>query len=276
MITESLIQGFCDALFEKEYAAATIQKYTGTIRELKTFAGEESLTKSILLSFREVMKQKYRAQTVNGKLSAINVFLDYTGLSDMRLKFLRVQKRAFLEESRELSRTEYRRLLDAAKDRGNDRLYHVMLAICVTGIRISELKYITVETVKSGRAEISMKGKERLLLIPKALKNKLLQYAARNKIFQGCLFITKNKKPLDRSNIWHDMKKLCQAAGVNEEKVFPHNLRHLFARSFYAIERNISHLADILGHSSIETTRIYVAASARTCKRTMDKMQLVI
>jgi len=181
-----------------------------------------------------------------------------------------------VEEYRELSRDEYRRLLGAAKDRGDDRLYHVMIAICGTGIRISELKYITVEAVRNGRAEISMKGKERLLLIPKALKNKLLQYAARNKIFQGCLFITKNKKPLDRSNIWHDMKRLCQAARVNEQKVFPHNLRHLFARSFYAIEKNIAHLADILGHSNIETTRIYVAASARTCKRTMDKMQLVI
>lgn len=261
---------------ESERSAATIQKYKRTIQELKQFIGDQPLTKTLLLSFREELRKTHKAQTINGKLCAINAFFVYRKLPELKMKLLRVQRRAFVDDSRELTQAEYHRLLTAAKDKRNDRIYYVMLTICGTGIRISELKYITVEAVKEGKAEISMKGKERVILITRELKKQLLQFSKTNHIHSGFLFVSKNGKPLDRSNICHEMKKLCRRAKVEEHKVFPHNFRHLFARTFYAIEKNLSHLADILGHSSIETTRIYVATSARQCERTMERMRLVI
>lgn len=275
-IEEQEIEGFCSWLLESERSAATIQKYKRTIQELKQFIGNQPLTKTLLLSFREELRKTRKAQTINVKLCAINAFLEYRKLPELKMKLLRVQHRAFVDDSRELTQAEYHRLLAAAKDKRNHRIYYVMLTICGTGIRISELKYITVEAVKEGKAEISMKGKERVILITRELKKQLLQFSKMNHIYSGFLFVSKNGKPLDRSNICHDMKKLCRRAKVEEHKVFPHNFRHLFARTFYAIEKNLSHLADILGHSSIETTRIYVATSARQCERTMERMRLVI
>ena len=259
-ITTEMIQAFESHLYFNEKSNATV----------------EELTKTNLLDYREHLQAELQAQTVNGALSAIHAFLDFIGWQECQVKLLKVQQQAFLEESREMSEKEYRRLLAAAQAKGNERLYLVMLTICGTGIRVSELPYITVEAVESGRAQIHMKGKSRTILLQKDLRNRLKRYAKEHGIKSGHIFRTRTGKPLDRSNICHDMKKLCAEARVDPSKVFPHNLRHLFARTFYAIEKNLAHLADILGHSRIETTRIYVAVSATAHERILNKMKLVI
>lgn len=277
-IYEKDIENFRSYLIENEKTEETIHKYISEVRRLQLFLSErkEKLTKYSLQEYKEKLKCGFKPQTVNVKLSAVNKFLSFIKLKDLRLKLLHIQRRAFIDESRELTEAEYKRLLDAAKSKNNQRLYNVMVTICGTGIRISELKYITVESLKTGSAEISMKGKERVVLLPKKLRKRLLQYATENNISSGRIFVTKTGKPLDRSNICHDMKKLCELARVSRDKVFPHNLRHLFARSFYKIEKNLAYLADILGHSSIETTRIYIATSAKAHEKKLNEMHLII
>ena len=276
IITADGIAYFSSWLLERERSGATLEKYLREVRLLSDFLKGREITKQLLLEYREQLREKFKAVTVNGKLSALNAFLDCIGLAHCRLRLLRVQRKAFIEESRELNENEYRRLLEAAKAEGNERLYHLMVTVCGTGIRISELKFITVEAISIGRAEISLKGKNRTVLLQKQLCSRLHEYAAKNGITGGIIFRTRTGRPLDRSNVCHDMKKLCESAGVLPDKVFPHNLRHLFARSFYAVEKNLAHLADILGHSSIETTRIYVAASASFYERTLHRMRLII
>ncbi len=275
-ITESAVQAFRDSLFMDEKSRATVSKYIQAVRRLAVFLGGEELTKLRLLEYREHLQSKNKAQTVNGALSAISAFLDFCGWQECRIKLLKVQHQVFAQESRELSEAEYKRLLQTAKDRKNKRLYMLMLTLCGTGIRIGELEYITVEAVRRGRAEIRMKGKNRMVILQKELRKKLLKYVKEQGIEGGYIFRTRSGKPMDRSNICHDMKKLCAAANVEPGKVFPHNLRHLFARTFYAIEKNLAHLADVLGHSRIETTRIYVAVSAAIHERTLSRMRLVI
>lgn len=275
-ITEADMEKFQKGMLENEKAEATIKKYVREAECLKNFLDGRCLTKEILLEYRDWLIKKYQAQTVNGKLSAVNGFLDAIGLSALRLKFLRVQRRAFIDEKRELTEAEYRRLLSAAKAQGNNRMYCLLMTIAATGIRISELRFITVKAVQKGRAEIRLKGKTRTILLTKELRKRLLKYISRCGISDGCVFCTRTGRPLDRSNVCHDMKKLCRDASVNPKKVFPHNLRHLFARVFYAVEKNLAHLADVLGHSSIETTRIYVAASAKEYEKTLCRMRLII
>lgn len=275
-ITADNVEKFQKEMLENEKAAATINKYVREAEGLKNFLNGRGLTKEILLEYRDMLIKKYQAQTVNGKLSAVNAFLGAVGASDFRLKFFRVQRRAFIDENRELTETEYRRLLSAAKRQGNNRMYCLLMTIAGTGIRISELRFITVKAVKRGRAEIRLKGKTRLILLTKELRSRLLKYISQCGISDGCVFCTRSGRPLDRSNVCHDMKKLCEDASVDPNKVFPHNLRHLFARAFYAVEKNLAHLADVLGHSSIETTRIYVAASAREYEKTLCRMRLII
>ena len=242
---------------------------------LRDFLGTRSITKDLLLEYRDGLLGRHQTRTVNGKLSAVNAYLVYAGLPDLRLKILRVQRKAFIEENRELTEDEYRRLLKSAKDQKNERLYYLIMTIAGTGIRISELKFITVEAANRGCAEIRLKGKTRMILLPDRLGEILRRYARRHGIKNGCIFCTRNGRPLDRSNICHEMKKLCKDAEVEPNKVFPHNLRHLFARVFYNVDKNLAHLADILGHSSIETTRIYVAASVKTYEQTLRRMRLV-
>ena len=270
------IRQFEDTLRENEKAPQTIQKYVREVLFFMEFLNGEPITKENLLNYREYLQIDHKARTVNGKLSALNAYLEYTGRDDCKVKLLKVQQNVFIDEERDLSEAEYKRLLTAAKNKKNSRLYHVMLTICGTGIRVSELRFITVEAVKSRKAEIQMKGKIRTIILPKELVRKLERYAKEQGIRSGILFRTRNGKPLDRSNICHDMKKLCETARVNSQKVFPHNLRHLFAKSYYAIERNLARLADILGHSSVETTRIYVATCVREHERTIQKMRLII
>lgn len=275
-ISENGIRAFEAQLYLNEKSGATVAKYVRAVRECAAYLQGKELTKPRLLEYRDFLQKKVKVQTVNGELSAISAFLDIMGWRDLKVKLLKIQRQAFLDESRELSEAEYKRLLAAARGRGNERLYLLMQTICGTGIRVSELIYITVEAAAAGRAEISMKGKSRTVILPQKLRRKLLEYAKRRNINSGYIFCTKTGRPLDRSNICHDMKKLCFSAEVDPRKVFPHNLRHLFARTFYAVEKNLAHLADVLGHSRIETTRIYVAVSAATHERILNRMNLVI
>ena len=275
-ITKLDMQAFKKYLYINEKAKATVDKYIYAIEKLAMFLNNREITKALILEYRSQMLLERKAQTVNGNLSAINGFLDFCGQADCKVKLLKIQRRAFLEESKELSQEEYKRLLNAAKAKGNKRLYFLMITLCATGIRISELRFITVDAVKTGRTEINMKGKNRTVILPKKLRNKLQQYIKEQNLKQGCIFQTITGKPLDRSNICHDMKKFWEEANVNPNKIFPHNLRHLFARTYYAIEKNLAHLADLLGHSCIETTRIYVAVSASQHERIMKKMRLII
>lgn len=275
-ITQSTLLSFGQSLYDSEKSEATVAKYVFCVeRMIKELSGRE-LTKEFLLKYRDGLMQKYKPQTVNGNISAINAFLDFCGLTDMRLKLLKVQRQVFLEEERELSKEEYTRLLVAARCRGDERLYLLLVTLGSTGIRISELCYITVEAAESGRAQIRLKGKNRTIILRRELRKQLLAYAAKRGIESGLIFRTRSGRALDRSNICHDMKKLCAQAQVETCKVFPHNLRHLFARVYYGIEKDLAHLADVLGHSQIETTRIYVAASVKTHEKILERMELII
>lgn len=273
---EPEIQAFENDLYLNEKSKATIKKYVKSVRKLAEFLEGAELTKQRLLEYREYLQTQNKAQTVNGALSAIHAFLDFCGKQDCKVKLLKVQRQVFLQEARELSRKEYKCLLHAALTKKNERLYLLMLTIGSTGIRISELVYITVDALKHGRAEICMKGKNRTIILHKELRKKLLKYAKKQGIESGHIFRTKSGKPLDRSNVCHDMKKLSEEARVDAGKIFPHNLRHLFARTFYAIEKNLAYLADVLGHSRIETTRMYVAASVTAHEKILNQMKLVI
>lgn len=273
-ITRKSINAYKQYLLMAEKAHATITKYINEVERLSEYLEHNALNKRALLEYRETLAENFSSRTVNTKLAAINGFA-FIGVDEYKVHLLKVQRKAFIAENRELSAAEYKRLVNAADASGNDRLSLVMQTICATGIRISELSYITVDAVKERRMEIRLKGKSRTVIIPSKLCKKLVEYARRQRIDTGAVFRTKGGKPLDRANVCHDMKRLCDAAHVERSKVFPHNLRHLFARAFYSIEKNLSHLADVLGHSSIETTRIYVAASSRQYERMLDKMKLV-
>lgn len=275
-IQEADILAFQNELYLNEKSRATVQKYVCALQRLADYLAGRELTKQSLLAYREQLGRTVKAQTVNGALSAINAFLDFKEWQNCKVKLLKVQRQAFVDETRELSQGEYKRLLEAAREKGNQRLYMLMQTICATGIRVSELSYITVEAADRGRAEIRMKGKSRTVLLQKELRKKLLCYAKDRGIRSGHIFRTRSGRPMDRSDICHDMKKLCAKAKVMRQKVFPHNLRHLFARTFYAMERNLAHLADVLGHSRIETTRIYVAVSAASHERLLNRMKLII
>ena len=212
---------------------------------------------------------------MNVEISAINAYLKFFKMDQMCLKLLRIQREVFLPENREITKDDYQKLLVTAKQQGKERLYFIMMTLAGTGIRISELKYITVEAISCGKAKIRMKGKTRTVLLPNKLCRMLGKYAKRKGIQSGHIFRTRSGKTVDRSNICHEMKEISEEAGVRKEKVFPHNFRHLFARLFYRIEKNLAHLADVLGHSRIETTRIYVAASAKDYERILNQMELI-
>lgn len=276
LITAKEITAFERFLTHREKSRATVKKYTAAIRELSAWLGGAALEQEKLLAYREYLLTRGKAQTVNGKLSAINAYLRFAGQAGMGVCFLKVQRRAFVDESRELTREEYERLLSTARACGDERLYLLMMTLCATGIRVSELAYITREAAQQGQANIRMKGKCRTVLLQKQLCRELLDYAKERQIASGPIFRTRSGRPMDRSNICHAMKKLCAQADVAPSKVFPHNLRHLFARVFYSIEKNLAHLADVLGHSRIETTRIYVATSASAHARILDQMRLIL
>lgn len=275
-ITQGHIAAYLDAQREQERAQATLQKYSRDLKSFLSYVGEGRLDKTMLIGWKEALIQTHAPASVNAMLAAVNGYLHHFGWDSLRVKPLKIQRALFLEESRELTRREYARLVAAAQQKENERLALVIQTICATGIRVSELKFITVEAVQRGRAEIRNKGKLRLVFLPGKLRRLLKQYAQRQKKTAGAVFTTQTGRPLDRSNIWRDMKALCESAGVAREKVFPHNLRHLFARTFYAAEKDLSRLADILGHSSVSTTRIYTAESGAVHAAQMERLNLVI
>ena len=275
-ITNQTIKSFERHLIENEKAEATIDKYMRDIRCFAEYAAEHALDKTLVLDYKGMLEQNYAIRSANSMLAALNSFFRFLGWYDLCVKQFKVQKETYCSEEKELTKAEYTALVRAAEQKKNERLSLVVQTICGTGIRVSELQSITVEAVRKGEAVVSCKGKTRKIFIVKALQKKLLRYAAEQKICSGIIFVTKSGKPLDRSNIWREMKSLCEQAGVSPGKVFPHNLRHLFARTFYGIEKDIAKLADILGHSNINTTRIYIITTGAEHQRRMENMRLII
>lgn len=262
-------------LNEQEKSGATVSKYMGEVIKLMDWLKGRKISKSTLLEYKQYLAARYSSRRVNSAVSAINNFLEFKNLQILKIKTMKIQKNVYRQSDRELCIGEYFKLLEAAEKVGNKRLALIMQTICATGIRVSELKYITVEAVKEKTAEVNMKGKVRVLLLPKSLCKLLAEYIRQNGIKSGCVFITKGGKPVNRSNIWSDMKKLCGIAGVEPKKVFPHNLRHLFARTFIKKEKDLLKLSAILGHSSIETTMIYTMESSDKHRKLIENLGLV-
>ena len=275
-LREQEIAAFTVWLRAEERAPATIEKYRREALRFTRWLRGQEVTKNLACAYKEELSGIRAPAGVNGAVAALNSLFAFLGLRGCGLKAVRIQRRIFRDESKELTQAEYRRLLLAAEGKGDERLLRVMETICSTGIRVSELRFFTVEAVRLGQAEVTNKGKTRTVFLPGKLQKVLLKYAKANKITAGPVFTTRTGKPLDRSNIWHDMKALCREAGVAESKVFPHNLRHLFAVTYYKLEKDIVRLADILGHSSINTTRIYTMESGYAHRRQLEKMRLVI
>lgn len=274
-ITQEMMENFKNFLINEEKAQATICKYLHDIADFQIWLVNRDLSKTTVLAYKAYLCEHYAPASVNAALSSLNSFFNFMEWFDFRVKNLKIQKQIFASTDKELTKTEYDRLLQAAKQKKNERLYFLMQTICSTGIRVSEVQYITVDAVKRGIAEIHCKGKHRQVFLPKQLCHILKQYIKEQKIKSGAVFITKNGNPLDRSNIWSDMKKLCKAANVSDKKVFPHNLRHLFARTFYSLQKDIVRLADVLGHSSINTTRIYTMETGEIHRMQIQKLGLL-
>lgn len=275
-LDNSLIEHFHRSLIEDERSDATIEKYLRDLRAFQRFAGHQVICKQLVIQYKQYLIENYAPASVNSILAAINRFFKEMEWYDCIVKPLRIQRQAFRVNERELTKEEYFRLLHAAYERQNHRLYYLLQTVCSTGIRISELSFITVEAVRAGEATVSLKGKTRQVLLPISLCAELMCYAETHNIQAGPIFISSKGNPLDRNNILHDMKSLCAAAKVERGKVFPHNLRHLFASEYYSAEKDISHLADILGHSSIDTTRIYTSTSSKKHYEQIEKLGLVI
>lgn len=274
-ITKESQSKFIEYLKEMERSPRTIEKYAHDISRFAEFVGNEALTKALVLRFKELLRMEMSPAGANSVIAAVNSFLRFLELPQLCIRAFKIQRRLFSVRG-ELTENEYKRLVKTAMESKNERLALIIQTICATGIRVSELKYITVEAVKAGRSEVSCKGKYRVIFIPEKLRKILLRYIENEEITDGSVFVTRGGKPVDRSNIWRDMKKLCETARVSPEKVFPHNLRHLFARAFYAVEKDIVRLSDILGHSNISTTRIYTVDSGREHLRQINLMNLVV
>lgn len=275
-INKNLMDKFKNHLFNEEKSSATIEKYLRDIRVFSVWLSDARITKNAVLEYKKYLIENYAPASVNSMISSLNSFFGFCEWNDCRVKTLKIQRRLFTSSDRELSKEEYKRLLSAALSNNNKRLYMLMQTICSAGLRVSELKYVTAEAVKKGVAVINCKGKMRVVMLTKELCRRLSAYIKEEKIKKGSVFVSKNGLPLDRSNIWSDMKKLCETAGVAKEKVFPHNLRHLFARTFYQLEKDIVRLADILGHSSINTTRIYTIESGENHMRSLRRLGLLL
>ena len=276
IITKKLIDTFKTYLLNEEKSSSTLEKYIRDILAFSVWLGTNEVTKGTVLEYKKYLIDNYAPASVNSILSSLNSFFGFNEWVDCKVKTLKIQRKLFVSSSKELTKTEYKQLLSAALSQHNKRLYMLMQTICATGIRVSELKYITVEAVKSGVATINCKGKMRVVMMTKDLCKQLNAYIKEQKIKSGSVFVSKNGRPLDRSNIWSDMKKLCETAGVSKEKVFPHNLRHLFARTYYSLEKDIVRLADILGHANVNTTRIYTMESGEIHMRQLQKLGLLL
>ncbi len=277
ILTSEAIECFKKYLREEEKSENTVQKYLRDVRTFAVYSGGAAVTKKSVIAYKnKLLSENYAVRSINSMLASLNSLFAFLGWTDCRVKSIKLQRQIYCSEEKELTKAEYMRLVNTAKQKGNERLNLILQTICSTGIRVSELQYITVEAVKCGEAIVSLKGKTRTIFIVRELQKKLLRYASEQKIQTGSIFVTRTGKPISRTNIWREMKSLCESAGVNPQKVFPHNLRHLFARVFYSIEKDIAKLADILGHSSINTTRIYIISTGTEHRRRMEHMRLII
>lgn len=277
ILTSNQIAAFAAYLKSEEKSENTIEKYIRDVRAFTTYMGNAEITKEAVIAYKnKLLSEGYAVRSINSMVASINSLFAFLGWQNLKVKSLKLQQQIYCPEEKELTKAEYMRLVNTAKQKGNERLNLLIQTICGTGIRVSELQYITVEAVKCGEAVVSLKGKTRSVFIVRELQKKLLRYAAEQKITSGTIFITRTGKPMSRTNIWREMKSLCEQAGVNPQKVFPHNLRHLFARTFYGIEKDIAKLADILGHSSINTTRIYIITTGNEHRQRMENMRLII
>lgn len=276
VLEHSILGKYRRYLYGEERSKATISKYMRDIQHFYEFLPEHKcITKENLIAYKQSLSETYKVTSINSMLVAVNGLLEFMNLGGLKLKLHKVQKKIFNVEGTELTKSEYKRLLEAALHKNNKRLYMLIQTICGTGIRVSEHKYITVESLKDGQVMVNNKGKSRIIFINKKLRRILLTYCHEEGITSGAIFITKSGKPMDRSNIWNAMKLLCEDAGVDRRKVFPHNLRHLFAFTYYGLYKDVVRLADILGHSSIETTRMYTISSGQECQRSLMKLDLV-
>lgn len=277
ILTAEALQSFENYLRREEKSQNTVSKYMHDARELCAYANGYEVTKETVTAYKNrLIEQGYAVRSINSMLASVNSMLAFLGWNDCRVKSIKLQRQLCCPEEKELTKEEYTRLVNAAKRKGNERLNLILQTICGTGIRVSELRFITVEAVRRASATVSLKGKTRTVFIVRDLQKKLLRFAAQAEISSGMLFVSRSGKPLSRTNIWREMKRLCADANVSPSKVFPHNLRHLFARTFYSIEKDIAKLADILGHSSINTTRIYIVATGSEHRRRMENMHLII
>lgn len=275
-VTPARLRKFERFLGSMERSPATVQKYLHDLRVLAAFVGDEPLTRRRVLDYKAFLTKNYAASSVNSMLAALNCFLRLFGRHELCVKQLRIQRQTYCPEARELTRREYCRLIAAARQRQDTRLSLMLQTICSIGIRVSELQFVTVEAVECGEAAVSCKGKSRHIFIVDELRDKLRRYAHERGIASGAIFVNRDGRPLSRHTVWRSMKGLCGRAEVQPGKVFPHNLRHLFARTFYSAEKDIAKLADILGHSSINTTRIYIMTTGAEHRRRMQSLRLVI
>lgn len=275
-ITPDHIREFAAVLAEEERSAATIEKYCRDLQRFAGWLGDMPLDKTAVSDWKaSLVTAEFQPSTINAKLTAVGRWLDSIGRSECKVHHLRLQRRLFRDTARDLSRVEYLRLVATAEARGKKRLALIFQALCATGIRVSELQHITVEAAAQGRATISLKGKIRTILLPGKLARKIYKYARKARIESGPVFVSRNGTPLSRKQIWSEMKALCILADIEPSKVFPHNLRHLFARTYYKASRDLAQLADVLGHTSVETTRLYLITTSDEHKKTLERLQLV-
>lgn len=277
-VTENRLKEYEEFLYEEEKSPATIKKYIGDIHKLMEYAKDREITKKVMREYKQYLMEvkQYKERSINSFLVAANNFLQFMGWQDAIVKLNKIQNDVFCMENKYLTKEEYIKLVKTAQEEGKKQLAMILQTIAATGIRISELQYVTKEAVQRGCLEIRNKGKSRKIPIPLKLKVVLEKYMKEQGIEKGMIFLTSGGKMVDRSNIWRGMKKLCEKAGIDEEKVFPHNLRHLFAQCFYEVEKDIAKLADMLGHSRIETTRIYIMTTGAEHKRQMEQMEMVL
>ena len=275
-LTQKQFDAFKQYLINDEKSQATIAKYIHDLQVFDQFSSGHIINKEVTLSYKSYLEQNYAISSANSMLAAMNAFLRFMGWQECCVRQFRIQRKIYCSEEKELTRSEYERLLRTAKQEGNYRLYLLIQTICGTGIRVSELEYITVESLQTGETMVSCKGKNRIIFLVPALRKKLKTYAKKLGIKSGPIFITKKGNPMNRSNIWREMKTLCKQARVSPDKVFPHNLRHLFARAYYSLEKDIAKLADILGHTNINTTRIYIMTTGVEHRQKMENMRLIL
>lgn len=274
-ITADDIERFRGYLVQEERSMATVEKYIRDVRVFILWLSGQKLDKNGVLAYKEKLRTGYTASSTNSMLAALNCFFRFLGRVDCTIKSVKVQRRIYCEQEKELTKEEYLHLVATCKKKGNRRLSLIMQTICSTGIRVSELPFITVRAAGSGRTEVRCKGKQRVVFLPRQLCRQLLSYIKEEKLAEGPVFVTKSGLPVNRSNIWSSMKRLCRDAGVAPSKVFPHNLRHLFARTFYSLDKDLTRLADLLGHSSIDTTRIYMMSDGKEHLKKIEKLGLV-